>query len=997
MKRLIALLLVICMTFSLFPMTALAAGRGRDGQKQNTQETDVQTPRKEGHDRDKKRTPPAQTEDKAPSKQGSDDLPGIEGLSEDVDLKFTVTVNNGSGSGQYAAGDNVQIKAANKDANGNAFDHWECSGAELKNSKNQNTSFTMPSNDVTATAVYKSTVTETYYEVVVSANIPGGGIANLTGAGSYKAGDTVTVSAPASVNLDNGKVAVFVDWNYGDRPTTPTMTFTMPDKKVSVVANYKMAAGGSEEEQVTVTFDANGGAWGQETAKTSQVNKGSAVPTAPAAPVREGYTFKGWQNYDANMTVDSDITFKAVWEENPVTPEPVSVTVKVVNGTIDGAAEKTISVDPTKSMKDQLPGNVVADEGYTTVGGSWDKDLNALPAEGDVFTFTCVAAPADSCTYKIIWDANGGAFKDGAASFEQSHEDSSNPKENHEFTLPGGQKPERENYTLLGWSLNPNAEAPDFTGNKYTVDKDQTVTVYAVWEKISETKVITLTYDANGGTGAPEDQSSGEIAKDASYPFEVSAEEPTRTGYEFLGWFTAAEGGEKVGETITCTTDTTIYAQWNQIPETVVMSVRYLYDNDESTTEWVVVAKEFPAGVSLYEALADYVVAKEGYFAPEVWYWSYDTNAKVDENSLTMDAVTMVAKYTSIPDPAVIVNLYKSYDDAEPVLFDSKEVAVGTNLYEALADVALDEDGYTHTQWHLPATPTYTFPGDYTITEQVNVLVKYVSEKPVSYNVVYTDGYKLLNIFPDETYTVLAGSATPEFQGTMRLPKGWTFEGWSPEVADTVTGDVVYTAVYGRATCPKEFTVKYVDGVSHKVIFETQTYKANYGDRTPGFQGDVPQRKGYTFVGWSPAPSRFVTGDVTYVAQWKQDKDGCDHNKKEYTVTYTDGVRGQTVFKDQVYEGLHYGDRTPGFRGTPKRSGYIFKGWAPAVKRNVTGNVTYVAQWERAENHGHHGRPDTTNPRTSDDSHIYLWTAILAVSTVALAGAAVYGLKRKKR
>lgn len=71
----------------------------------------------------------------------------------------------------------------------------------------------------------------------------------------------------------------------------------------------------------------------------------------------------------------------------------------------------------------------------------------------------------------------------------------------------------------------------------------------------------------------------------------------------------------------------------------------------------------------------------------------------------------------------------------------------------------------------------------------------------------------------------------------------------------------------------------------------------------------------------------------------------------EYVVTYTDGVDGEEVFKDQVYPKLKRGVDTPAFEGTPEREGYIFSGWAPEVSKTVTGDATYVAQW----------RPDKVN------------------------------------
>lgn len=66
-----------------------------------------------------------------------------------------------------------------------------------------------------------------------------------------------------------------------------------------------------------------------------------------------------------------------------------------------------------------------------------------------------------------------------------------------------------------------------------------------------------------------------------------------------------------------------------------------------------------------------------------------------------------------------------------------------------------------------------------------------------------------------------------------------------------------------------------------------------------------------------------------------------------YTVTYTDGVDGETVFPDQVYANLSNGDPTPAFNGAPTRSGYTFTGWKPEVAETVTGDATYVAQWEK--------------------------------------------------
>ena len=82
---------------------------------------------------------------------------------------------------------------------------------------------------------------------------------------------------------------------------------------------------------------------------------------------------------------------------------------------------------------------------------------------------------------------------------------------------------------------------------------------------------------------------------------------------------------------------------------------------------------------------------------------------------------------------------------------------------------------------------------------------------------------------------------------------------------------------------------------------------------------------------------------------------------QKYTVTYTDGVDGVEIFKDQVYADLTAGTATPKFDGTPTRVGYFFAGWNPAVDATVTGNVTYTATWKVDSNNN--GKPDDEEER----------------------------------
>lgn len=71
--------------------------------------------------------------------------------------KYKVTVNYGSGSGEYAAGATVNISAYAPDSPNRVFSKWTTSNSGLSfvNANAATTSFVMPSADVTVTANYK--------------------------------------------------------------------------------------------------------------------------------------------------------------------------------------------------------------------------------------------------------------------------------------------------------------------------------------------------------------------------------------------------------------------------------------------------------------------------------------------------------------------------------------------------------------------------------------------------------------------------------------------------------------------------------------------------------------------------------------------------------------------------------------------------------------------------------------------------------------------------
>ena len=71
--------------------------------------------------------------------------------------------------------------------------------------------------------------------------------------------------------------------------------------------------------------------------------------------------------------------------------------------------------------------------------------------------------------------------------------------------------------------------------------------------------VYTVSYNANGGSGAPDAQT-----KDGGIDLTLSSTQPTRDGYTFAGWATSADGAVaySAGGSYTTNDDIVLYAQW---------------------------------------------------------------------------------------------------------------------------------------------------------------------------------------------------------------------------------------------------------------------------------------------------------------------------------------------------------------------------------------------------------------------------------------------------
>lgn len=183
------------------------------------------------------------------------------------------------------------------------------------------------------------------------------------------------------------------------------------------------------------------------------------------------------------------------------------------------------------------------DRGTSSVTRNCAAKLSNVDRVGGTMTVTASYTIPALESYKITYNANGG-----------TGEPNQQTKYYGKTLKLSTAKPTRTGYAFQGWGTSATGSVVYDPGDDYTANAADTL--YAIWKA----NTWTVKYDANGGTGAP-----GQQTKTYGVTLKLSTTKPTRANYNFLGWGISSESTEVAyasGANYTANAAITLYAIW---------------------------------------------------------------------------------------------------------------------------------------------------------------------------------------------------------------------------------------------------------------------------------------------------------------------------------------------------------------------------------------------------------------------------------------------------
>ena len=157
--------------------------------------------------------------------------------------------------------------------------------------------------------------------------------------------------------------------------------------------------------------------------------------------------------------------------------------------------------------------------------------------------------------------------------------------------------------------------------------------------------------------------------------------------------------------------------------------------------------------------------------------------------------------------------------------------------------------------------------------------------------------------------------------------KGYTFKGWDKEIPKTMPAENITLKAQWEIN---QYTITFDTNGGSEIAPITQDYG------TEITAPDKPTRKGYTFKGWDKEiPETMPAENITVKAQWKIN---------QYTIAFdtNGGSEIAPITQD-------YGTEITA-PDNPTRKGYTFKGWDKEIPETMPAeNITITARWKDTE------------------------------------------------
>ena len=588
---------------------------------------------------------------------------------------------------------------------------------------------------------------------------------------------------------------------------------------------------------------------------TGQVPEGA--PTVPAAqtypegtpvdveaaPSLPGYEFSGWTTDDATVsggqfTVTGNVTFTGSWEALPYYTVLANFYTDTDNEGYVKDNTEPVTLN-TLTYGDYAEYEAAKKQTWEGNGQTYTLNDEATDIQTDglstVITLRYERSVTSTAQYEVVhkyYVRTDGVMADDA-----------------EKTVTDGPIEGKHGDIIKANSITAKPDTGVYTYTEYNRSEDITL------DK-GQTKQIVITYVRDRYTVSTEIDENGTITPETAVynaGENVTVSWSANSGYEVASVTVDGDPSSAVGtisfEKLSGSHSVVVTTQ----PIDYKLHVKYVF-MDNTTHEGF----EDYTEEKVYHIGDKYSVEIPD--APAGYTYSSELSSYV---SGTFGAGDVTAYVTYVPNgesTATVLFHDRNGNDLQTAISDS---GLAGQPYDVSAADSIYEITANGVRYQFVGDDTATTGAAYTGTLPEGGLTIIRTYEPLpTYTVTYDPG-KCGTFKHQITSGLYAGDPTPEFAGTITGAEGWVFDGWSPAVEDTVSGDVTYVAQWKEM--PK-FTVKYELYTSHNgggyELTDTVTALATEYVR-PGIQGwNAPETYG---EGYKLADESFkTTGELTY-------------------------------------------------------------------------------------------------------------------------------------